>query len=147
MRFADGDLCFRPIGPKGAAYVFHEQHEVKVVGGTGLELGYEMNVEPAGLGGFGMHEQASTANVIRECGEPSEDVLEQSDSQSRALMLDVHAESSQQCHRLGIAAGALARPAGKRLRVELGHAPGVVSNDAAAAVLRDAEDSRGAGRS
>ena len=41
--------------PQRSAYVFHKQDEVKRVSGAWLELGYEMNVEVAGFGGFGVY--------------------------------------------------------------------------------------------
>jgi hypothetical protein len=115
---------------------------VKFVSGAWLELGYEMLVEVAGVGGFGVDEQASATNVVREFGEPSEDVLEHAGCKAAALVVDVHAESSEEGYRLGIAAGTLARPTGGGVRVELGHAPGVIGDDSVAVVLGDDEDSR-----
>ena len=134
------------IGPKGSAYVFHEQHEVKFVGRTGLELGYEMNVKVAGVGGFSVDEQASTTDAVAEFSEPSEDVLEHASCKAGALVVDVHAESSEEGNRLGIAAGTFAHPTGGGVRVELGHAPGVIGDDSVAVVLGDDEDSRRADR-
>ena len=67
-------------------------------------------------------------------------------SKSCAFVVDVHAESSEQSYRLGIAAGALAYPAGDRLGVQLGHTPGVIGDDSVAVVLGDDEDSRRADR-
>ena len=119
---------------------------MKFVGGARLELGYEMNVEVAGVGGFGVDEQASTTDAVRELGEPSEDVLEHPGSKSRAFVVGIHAESSEESYRLGIAAGALAYPAGDRLPVELGHTPRVIGDDSVAVVLGDDEDSRRADR-
>ena len=43
------------ISPQCAAYVFRQQHQVEFVGGAWLELGYEMKVEVAGIGGFGVY--------------------------------------------------------------------------------------------
>jgi hypothetical protein len=119
---------------------------VKFVGGARLELGYEMNVEVAGVGGFSVDEQASTTNAVGEFSEPSEDVLEHPGSKTRTFVVDVHAESSEQSYRLGIAAGALTYPAGDGLGVQLGHTPGVIGDDSVAVVLGDDEDSRRADR-
>lgn len=47
-------------------------NEVQFVGGARLELGYQMTVEVAGVGGFGVHQQTSTANIVREFDEPSQ---------------------------------------------------------------------------
>jgi hypothetical protein len=80
---------------------------MKVVGGARLELGYEMKVEVARVGGLGVDEQAATADVIRELNESREDVLKHPGSKSRAFVVDSHAESSQESYRLGIAAAPL----------------------------------------
>ncbi len=131
------------LGLESAADVFHEQHKVKFVCGAWLELRYEMCVEVSGVGGFGVDEQAAAANVVREFGKPSEDILEHARCQSDAFVVDVHPESSQEGHRLGIAASALACPTGRGAGLELGHAPGVIGDYPGAVVLSDDEDSRG----
>ncbi len=115
---------------------------MKFVGRTWLELGYEMSVEIAGVSGFGVDEQASATNVVREFGEPGEDVLQHAGRKARALVVDVHAEPSEEGYRLGIATGTLARPTRGDVRVELGHAPGVIGDDSLAVVLGDDKDSR-----
>lgn len=115
---------------------------MKFVSGAWLELGYEMLVEVAGVGGFGVDGQASATNVVGEFGELSEDVLEHAGCRAGALVVDVHAESSEESYRLGIAAGTFARPTGGGVRVELGHALGVIGDDSVAVVLGDDEDSR-----
>jgi hypothetical protein len=130
------------LSSKSSAYVFHEQHEVEVVGWAGLELGHQMHVEVAGVGAFGVDDQASTTYVVRELGESSENVLEHAGSKPCAFVVDVDAESSKQSHRLGVAAGAFAQPAGSRVRVQLGHAPGVIGDHAVTFVLGDDKDFR-----
>jgi hypothetical protein len=104
------------LGPQRSAYVLHNQHEVKWVGGAGLELGYEMTVEVAGFGGFGVHEETSTADVVREFNQAGKDVLEHSGPKSCTFVVGVYTESSEQGYWLGIAA-ASTHPAGDRLRV------------------------------
>jgi len=44
---------------------------MKFVSGARLELRHEMGVEAAGVRGFGVDEQATTANVVRELCEPA----------------------------------------------------------------------------
>jgi hypothetical protein len=105
------------LGPQRSAYVLHTQHEVKWVGDAGLELGYEMTVEVTGFGGFGVHEETSTADVVREFNQ-AKDVLEHSGPKSCTFVVfvvGVHAESSEHGHWLRIAAST--HPAGDRLRV------------------------------
>ncbi|MCH9668025.1 MAG: hypothetical protein K0U76_01530 [Actinomycetia bacterium] len=118
---------------------------MKVVGGALLELGYEMKVEVAGFGGFGVDEQSATADVIGELNESREDVLKHPGSKTRAFVVDSHAEPSEQSYRLGIAASAFPHTAGDCIGVELGHAPGVIGGDTVALVLGNDEYSRGAG--
>jgi len=118
---------------------------MKVVGGARLELGYEMNVEVAGVGGLGVDEKARTTDVIGELNDPRKDVLEHPGSKTCAFVVDADAKSSEQSYRLGIAAGALPYAAWDCLRAELSHAPGVVGGDSVALVLGDDEDSRGTG--
>ncbi len=118
---------------------------MEFVGGAWLELGYEMKVEVAGIGGFGVYKQASTANVVGEFNEAGKDVLEHSGAKTCTLVVEVYAEASQQSDWLGIAAGTLAHPVGGRRCVQLGHTPRVIGNDLVAAVLGDDEDSRRAG--
>lgn len=72
--------------------------------------------------------------------------MEQSSSKACALVVDIHAEPGQERYWLGIATGALARPAGGRRGVELGHAPGVMRDDSVALLLGDDEESRCTGR-
>lgn len=132
--------------PQRSAYVFHEQHEVKWVGGAGLELRYEMNVKVAGFGGFGVYKETSTADVVREFNQAGEDVLKHSGSKSCTFVVDVYAESSEQGYWLGVAAGPLEHPGGNRIYVQLGHTPGVIGDDPIVLVLGDDEDSRRAGR-
>jgi hypothetical protein len=132
---------------QGSTYVFQKQDEVKFVGWAWLELGYEMNVEAAGFGGFGVYEQASTADVLRESDEPGKNVLEHSGSKPCALVIDVYTESSEQSYGLGVAPSAFVHPIGSRLRVQLGHTPGVIGDDSVVVgQLGDDEDSCRAGR-
>ena len=105
------------LGPQRSAYVLHKQHEVKWVGGAGLELGYEMTVEVVGFGGFGVYEETSTADVVREFNQTGKDILEHSGPKSCTFVVGVYAESSEQGYWLGIAASTLAHPAGDGLRV------------------------------
>lgn len=63
------------------------------------------------------------------------------------LVVNVYAESSEQGYWLGVAASAFAHPVGGRLRVQLGHTPGVIGHDSVMVVqLGDDEDSCRAGR-
>jgi hypothetical protein len=131
------------LGPQRSAYVLHTQHEVKWVGGAGLELGYEMTAEVAGFGGFGVHQDASTADVVGEVNQ-AKDILEHSGPESCTFVVGVHTESSEQAYWLRIAPST--HPAGDRLRVQLGHTPGVIGDDSMVLVLGDDEDSCPAGR-
>lgn len=120
---------------------------MQFVGWAALELGYEMNVEVAGFGGFGVDEQASTADVLRESDEAGKNILEHSGSKPCTLVIDVDAESSKQSYGLGVAASAFTYPIGGRLRVQLGHTPGVIGDDpVVVGQLGDDEDSCRAGR-
>lgn len=60
-------------------------------------------------------------------------------------MLDRHPETSQQRHRLWIAAGAFANPDWSVLNRDAGHRPGVVGHHGIAARLGDNEHLRGSG--
>lgn len=70
---------------------------MQVVGGIGLELGNEVQVEAARLGGLGMHEQAATADVVRELDDTGEDVLKQAGAEPGSLVRYAHTEPSEQC--------------------------------------------------
>ncbi|HUU95764.1 MAG TPA: hypothetical protein VM487_08480 [Phycisphaerae bacterium] len=120
---------------------------MKVVGGARLELGYEMTVEVARVGGLGVDEQSATADVIGELNESREDILKHPGSKTRAFVVDSHAEPSKESYRLGIATSAFPHAAGDGIGVELGHAPGVIGGDTVALVLGNDEYSRGAGGS
>jgi hypothetical protein len=48
-----------------ASDVFHEEHEVQIVGRACLELGDEVVVQVAGIARLGMDKQTSTADVGR----------------------------------------------------------------------------------
>jgi hypothetical protein len=113
---------------------------VQVVGGAWLELGDQMEVEISGVARFGMDEEASTADVRRQVEQSSEDVLKKSDTEPATLMVDVDAESSEQCYRLGIATGALKETPRCCYGMDLGHAPGVVGDNPRVVLFGHNED-------
>jgi|SRR5271165_1961017 len=101
-----------------------------------------MSVEIAGLGGLGVHEETTTADVVGQLQEPSEDVLKQPRTKSAPLVVDVHAEAGKKGHWLGVAAGASANSLRSLRNVDLRHAPGVVRDDLGAVLFANDEDPR-----
>jgi hypothetical protein len=68
---------------------------VKRVGGAWLEVGHGVGVEVAGFRRFGVHQQTSAADVVREFNQASKNVLEHSGAESGTLVVDVHAEPGE----------------------------------------------------
>lgn len=92
---------------KGLAHVFHEQDEVQIVGRARLELGDQVKIEGAGRRRLGVHQEAATADVLRQFEQACKDVLEEACAEPAALMCGVDTEASEQRHGLRVSAGAL----------------------------------------
>jgi hypothetical protein len=125
---------------QSASDVFHEEHKVQVVGGARLELGNEVEVEVACIARFGMDEQASTSDVRRKLEQSSNDVLEKADAESLTFMVGVDTESCEECDGFGITSGTFAETPRCRIGTDLGHAPGVVSDNLDTALFGCNED-------
>jgi len=72
---------------EGPADVLHEQDEVEGIGGTLLELRYEVEVEVSSLVRFGVNQESSAADVFRQLGEASEYILQQASAEAATLMV------------------------------------------------------------
>ena len=90
--------------------VLHQQHEVQLIGRAVLELGHEVTIEVAGVVRLGVHQQATTTDVVGQLEQPGEDVLQQCRAETATLVSDVDAEPGEQRDGLRVSARALAKP-------------------------------------
>jgi hypothetical protein len=118
---------------------------VEVVGRAWFELGNQVQTEVTGLNGLGVHEETPTPDIFGQLHQSNKDVLKQSCAEPSSFVVDLHAKAGQEGHRLGITAGALAKPLRCVRQLNLGHTPGVVGDDLGAALLGDYEYPGGAG--
>jgi hypothetical protein len=87
-----------------------------------------------------MDEQASTSDVRRKLEQSSNDVLEKADAESLTFMVGVDTESCEECDGFGITSGTFAETPRCRIGTDLGHAPGVVSDNLDTALFGCNED-------
>jgi hypothetical protein len=85
---------------------------VEWVGGTVLELGDEMPVGGSGVTALGVDQECPAADVLGECEESQEHVLEQSCAESSALMVEVDTEAGEEGVGLRIPPASCAQPRG-----------------------------------
>lgn len=114
---------------EGVVDVFHEEYEVEGVGGGWFEFGDEVEVEVSGVGGFGVDEQASTADGGAEFGCSSGDVLDEAGAEAVSFVVGVDAAADEEGYGLGVAAGAFAEAGRGVAGGDGGHGPGVVGHD------------------
>lgn len=107
-----GPLRCNPQSTQGSADVFHQQHQVELVGRRRFELWDEVPVEVPRLGGLGVDEQGTTADLLPERVGPRDHVAEQPGSEPVTLVVGVYTEAGEQRDRLR------ERPAPFRARAE-----------------------------
>lgn len=125
---------------EGTTNVFHKQDQVQRVSRTGLELRYQMKVEVSGLLGFGVDQETSAADPVRQLHKSGEDVLQEPGSEPVTFVIDMDPKAGEQGYELWIAPCAFSEPGGSGDEVDLCHTPGVVGDHLVAAMFGHYED-------
>lgn len=108
--------------------IFEKQHELEVVGGALLELGYQMLIEISSSIGLGMHKQPPAADLVADRRHAEKHVPQQAGAEALSLVSLVYAESCEQRDWLGVATSAFDQSLWSSSDVDLGHSPRIVRN-------------------
>lgn len=84
---------------------------MQIVGRALLELRDQMKVEVPGGLRLGVHQQSSTADLVRDRGDPCDDVGQQTSAEPVVLVVEVDSEARKQGNGLWVGTGTLAQRA------------------------------------
>lgn len=117
------------VSSQTALDVLQQQGEVQFVRWARLELGDEVAIKVAGLGGFTVDQKAATADVVADHRDALNDVAEQPPHPSPCLRGRDEPKPCEQRDGLRIPASAFAQPWRSIGDVDLSHGSGVVGHD------------------